>query len=101
MQEYETAIEDRVTDWAEANDWIVEKVKFANAGYPDRIYFGYGMAVLIEYKRPKKKPDKLQEYRLRELAKRGIKCTWVNTSSAGIAFLKACMGSARVPAARN
>lgn len=95
----EVAIENRVTRWARLNGWLVEKVRFANAGYPDRIYFGYGHCILIEYKRPPYEPEPLQNERISELKKRGILATWADHERTAIRILKAAMATPRIPAA--
>lgn len=99
--ELETKIEVRVTEWAQENGWLVEKVKFAASGYPDRIYFGYGVCILIEFKRPGFKPDPLQRYRIDELSTRGIKAVWTDNSTYAINVLKAAMEAARLSRERH
>lgn len=86
----ETVAEVRTKAWAERNGWICEKVKFANAGYNDRIYFHEpGVIVLIEFKRVGKEPDPLQNYRIKVLKAMGILATWTDNYDAAIAFLTA------------
>lgn len=92
----EIIIETKVTDWALKNNWLVEKVKFSSAGYPDRIYFGYGLVVLIEFKRPGLEPEPLQRHRIDELRKHGILATWADTFERAVGILTRAMDSARV-----
>lgn len=89
-QPKETVAEARTKLWAERNGWICEKVKFANAGYNDRIYFhNPGVIVLIEFKRVGKQPDDLQNHRIKVLRAMGILATWTDNYDDAVAFLAA------------
>jgi hypothetical protein len=99
----EKSIEERVRDWAIARGWLNPKVKFAEAGYPDRIYVGFGVTVWIEFKKPGEKvePGSLQEYRINELRKRGANVIWTDSFEAAIGYLQGFMGPARLPDPRD
>ena len=100
MAELEVHIEDRVNLEVEAVGFLHEKVKFANAGYPDRIYVVPGGAVVfLEYKRPGRLADPLQNYRIYQLLKRGIIAGWTDDSDTALRFLKTVMVTARLPEA--
>jgi len=80
--------EERTVQWAERNGWVVEKVKFANAGYPDRVFIAIeGLIVFIEFKRLGEKPEPLQYHRLKVLNDRGLIATWTDNYDDAIAFL--------------
>src|ERR1700761_5726810 len=69
----ETQIEDKVCEWAKLNGYLTPKVKFAEKGWPDRMFISpYGATIFIEFKRLGGVPDDIQEYRLKELHKRGV-----------------------------
>lgn len=89
MGELEKKIEGRIVDWALAHGWMVEKVKFYNSGWPDRVFISkMGVHCYIEVKRPGEEPETLQDYRMLELIKRGVAAVWVDNSDDGINWLK-------------
>lgn len=60
MREYE--IERTVVDFAESRGWLVRKVLYAGRrGAPDRWFFKGGQLILVEFKRPGRKPDGQQQ----------------------------------------
>jgi hypothetical protein len=90
-----------VNCWADDNDIEYEKVIFVTDGYPDWIYFlPNGLAVWIEYKRPGKEPNPLQQYRLDLLVARDHLAYWTDNTDVAIAILKHHLESKRVPEAR-
>lgn len=98
MSGLEKDIEDVVVNWAKKNGFLAPKVKFAEAGWPDRLFISpIGHTIFIEFKRPGFKPDPLQEFRLDQLRKRGIPATWTDNTVEGINILKAAVEPARLP----
>lgn len=92
MSGLEKDIEMPVVKWAQKNEFLTPKVKFAEAGWPDRLFISpRGHTIFIEFKRPPEKPDKLQEYRLAQLRQRGIPALWTDSVLEGINILKAAM----------
>lgn len=60
--------------WAENNGWEVRKMKYiGRRGCADRMFFGYGVIVPIEFKRNGKDPDIFQEKDHKKLEKVGVK----------------------------
>ncbi len=95
----EKEIEDRVVAWAKKNDFLAPKMKSVEAGWPDRLFISpSGATIFIEFKRPGQKPDKLQEYRLNELQRRGVPATWVDNYDEAISILKTALEPPPVPA---
>jgi len=94
----EKDIEIPVCNWAKKHGFLTPKVKFAEAGWPDRLFISpIGHTIFIEFKRPPFKPDRLQEYRLAQLRQRGIPAYWVDSIIEGINILKAAVEPARLP----
>jgi hypothetical protein len=98
----EKDIEDVVVLWAKKHGFLAPKVKFAEAGWPDRLFISpLGHTIFIEFKRPGERPDALQEYRLEHLRKRSIPSYWTDNTIEGINILKAAVEPARLPDASN
>lgn len=97
MQILEKDIEDVVVQWAKKNGFLAPKVKFVEAGWPDRLFLGHGASIFIEFKRPGERPDKLQEFRIGQLIDHGIPAYWCDNSAEGIEILQAAMDPARLP----
>lgn len=94
----ESYIENKVVEWADDHDFLTPKVKFAERGWPDRLFISpFGHTIFIEFKRLGGLPDPLQWYRLMELKKRGIPAYCVDTILEGITILKAALEPARLP----
>lgn len=98
----EAKIEKAANKILEAEGWLVEKVKFYNAGYPDRIYLHLsGVCVWIEYKRPGKGPDPLQVIRIRELQdERKQIVAWADSTDDAVYFCRAALVASAVPSGR-
>lgn len=92
----EKDIEDVVVKWAIKNGFLAPKVKFVEAGWPDRLFLGYGASIFIEFKRPGERPDPLQEYRIAEIRKHGIPAFWCDNTVEAIDLLKAAMDPPRL-----
>lgn len=57
MTEAEAPIERNSVRWAEHHGWVVRKVAWlGRRGAADRVFFGFGRCVWIEFKRPGKTP---------------------------------------------
>lgn len=94
----EKDIEDVVVTWAKKHGFLTPKVKFVEAGWPDRLFISpRGATIFIEFKRPGERPDKLQEYRIEQLTLRGVPATWTDNTVEGINILKAALEPARLP----
>ncbi len=102
MSGLEKDIEQVVVNWAMKHGFLAPKVKFSEAGWPDRLFISpIGHTIFIEFKRPGYKPDPLQEFRLDQLRKRGIPATWCDNTVEGINILKAAVEPARLPNTSN
>jgi hypothetical protein len=76
-----------VTRWAK--DHKVVSIALDYAGWPDRMYiFPKGAVVFIEFKRPGKKPRKLQAVRLRTLVDYKQKAYTFDNAAAAIRILE-------------
>lgn len=84
----EKAIEGRVRAYARGRGWKSLKVKFVDAGYPDRMFILPGRICFIEFKRPGHEPEPLQNHRLLELLAYGIPATWTDNYDDAVAFLE-------------
>lgn len=88
----EVDIEDKVVKWAQKHKFLTPKVKFMEAGYPDRMFVSpQGHTIFIEFKRPGQKPTPIQEHRLNELQKRGIPATWCDSVLEAITILQSAL----------
>lgn len=86
-----------------AEGWLIEKVKFANAGYPDRIYIHIsGVVCWIEWKRAEKqtKPYPLQQVRILELIARQQNACWSDNANDGIEFCRQALAAKRLSDSR-
>lgn len=84
----EKDIENSICTWAKNNNWLVQKVKFVENGWNDRLFISqFGLHVWIELKRPKEYPDPLQIERIETLLKRGVKACWTDNYGDAINFL--------------
>lgn len=102
MSVLEKEIEDRVVQWAKKHGFLTPKVKFVEAGWPDRLFISpQGHMIFIEFKVPGQVPDMLQEYRLEQLRQRGITATWCDSSLEALVVLKAALEPTPVPGASN
>jgi hypothetical protein len=94
MPVLESSIENRVNEKAKEWGIICQKVKFVEAGFPDRLYIlPNGLHVWIEFKRPGEKPDQLQLYRMELLRIRNVIAGWTNEYAIAIGVLKALLGA--------
>lgn len=97
MSVLEKEIEGKVVAWAKKQGFLTPKVKFVEAGYPDRLFISpKGHTIFIEFKVPGGKPDPLQDYRLRTLRARNIPAVWTDSVVEGINILKAALEPASV-----
>lgn len=83
--------------------WLIEKVKFHNAGYPDRIYIHVtGVLVWLEWKRndTQTEPYPLQRVRILELVRREQYAAWTDDTNAGVRFCRSALVSEGVPSGR-
>lgn len=75
--------------WAESNGWEVRKMKYVGRrGCADRMFFGHGVIVPIEFKRAKQEPDIHQERDHKKLAKVGVTVHVCRSKAEVIAILK-------------
>lgn len=88
----ESEIEQNVVKWARKKGFLTPKVRFAENGWPDRLFISpKGHTIFIEMKRPGEVPDPLQEYRMVELRKRGIPAFWCDTYLEALNILLAAL----------
>jgi hypothetical protein len=94
----EKNIEGGVVKWALAKGFLCPKVRFVENGYPDRLFISpIGHTIFIEFKRPGKKLEPLQNYRLQQLRNRQIPAYWADTYVEAVNILKAAMESEELP----
>lgn len=92
MSILEVDIEDKVVKWAQKRKFLTPKVKFVETGYPDRLFISpVGHTIFIEFKRPGKVPDPIQNHRLEELRKRGVPAVWCDSVHEAIGILNAAL----------
>ena len=73
MAKREADIEQADRDAAKAAGWFVEKImKTGRNGFPDRFYAKGGRVLLIEWKKPGKKPTEQQLLRHKQLRAAGV-----------------------------
>lgn len=95
MSGLEVDIEDKVVAWAKKHKFLTPKVKFVEAGYPDRLFISpYGHTIFIEFKKPGEEPTPIQAHRLTELTKRGVPATWCDNVIEAIRILEASLETA-------
>jgi hypothetical protein len=98
MSVLEREIENVVVSWAKKHGFLTPKVKFAEAGYPDRLFISpKGHTIFIEFKVPGEQPDKLQYYRINELLKRGVPAYWSCDYRDAIGILEAALEPPLLP----
>lgn len=98
----EKDIEERVVRWAKDNKFIVGKVRFAENGWPDRLFLSpFGHTIFIEFKKPGERPDPLQWYRIQQLQARGIPAKWTDNYVEAISILKEALVPVSVPEESN
>lgn len=69
MPVLERSIEKTVVRLAERAGWVVRKLEWiGRRGAPDRVFFGFGRCVFIEFKRPGERPTGQQLRELERLA---------------------------------
>jgi hypothetical protein len=99
----EVNIESAANKHLKNEGWLCLKVKFYEAGWPDRLYIHLsGLHVWIEYKRneTQTKPYPRQEARLRELAARGVWATWTDNPNDAIWYCRTALVAKGVPSGR-
>jgi hypothetical protein len=93
----EIDIEEKVMKWAKREGFLTPKVKFVEAGYPDRLFISpFGHTIFMEFKRPGEEPEPIQYHRLEQLTKRGIPAVWVDSVLEGINVLKASLEASSI-----
>lgn len=97
----ELDIENRVVEWANKHGFLTPKIKFAERGWPDRLFISpYGHTFFIEFKRPGTNPEKdepLQVHRILQLHERGIPAVFCDNYFAGIRMLQICLEPENLP----
>lgn len=88
----ESDIELAVVAWAEDHGWEVRKGKWVGRdGAPDRVFFGYGVTIWMEMKRPGEAPRPNQVREHRRMAAGGAHVHVVDRVEDGIAILRSAM----------
>lgn len=88
--EIEANVEKPICRWAEEDGWEVRKLKYiARMGAPDRLFYGHGRVVFIEFKRPgdKDKRTPLQKREADRMIAAGIEYYLIDTLAEGIRVL--------------
>lgn len=90
MKPLESSVENKVVRWAERRGLEFVKLNLTGRrGYPDRLFFiPGGRPFLLELKRPGEKPEKLQQYQIARLRKKGYDVEWTDSAEQAIAWLK-------------
>src|SRR5256885_6943041 len=102
MHLLEREIENKVITWARKRGFLTPKVKFVEAGYPDRLFLSpRGHTIFIEFKVPGAKPDLIQFHRIKELRARNIPAFWVDSEFEAIRILQAAMESTSISGESN
>lgn len=80
MSVLEYSIEEKADAYATGEGYLIFKfTPMGQRGWPDKVYISRtGVHVYIEYKRPGKKPRKLQDHRLAQMKGRGCNVHWVD-----------------------
>lgn len=86
----ESKIEQEVVKFAESKGWLVRKVGYiCRRGAPDRWFFGpNGRLVMIEFKRPNKQLQLLQEREAARLKSRGFEVYKIDNIEDGYAIFQ-------------
>lgn len=88
IRRLEKAIEERTCGWARSRGWLAHKVRFGDAGYPDRLFINrFGFHCYLEFKRPGAEPDPIQHHRINQLVNRGVAATWTDNYNDAISWL--------------
>lgn len=94
----EKEVEGTVKNWAIKNGFLALKVRFAEAGYPDRLFLGpKGHTIFIEFKRPGEKAGLLQLHRVSQLRARRIPAFVCDSAVEAINILKAALDTSPIP----
>lgn len=99
----ESGIESAANKVLSKEGWLCLKVKFHEAGYPDRLYIHLsGLHVWVEYKRneTQTEPYPLQDVRLRSLGERNIWATWTDNPHDAIAYCRSALVASGIPSGR-
>ena len=92
----EATIESCVCDYAEKRGVYVRKAQWlGRRGAPDRFMAKGGRIALIEFKRPGRKPDRLQKKEHERLARAGVHTEVIDDVDKGILFIDGYFLSAR------
>ena len=88
----EKSIEDATVQWAKSNGWLVRKLSWVGVnGAPDRIFFGYGVVIFIEFKAPGKTVMGQQKAELERIKKVYPLCYECDSSFKAIQILEGAM----------
>jgi len=98
MSVLEKHIENKVVAWAKRAGFLTPKVRFAERGWPDRLFISpKGRHIYIEFKRPGGKLDAIQGFRIIELDKRGIIAIVCDTYDDAVNWLRTVLVSEALP----
>lgn len=98
MSVLEKDIEGKVCTWARKKNFLPIKVRFQDAGYPDRLFISpSGHTIFIEFKKPGEHPNPLQFYRLRSLQQRNIPAYWTDNYVEAVRILERALEPEIVP----
>lgn len=96
MSQLEKDVVAKVKAWCEENKVLFIKfTPFGSKGWPDTvIIFPGGFHTWVELKCKGKKPRKLQDYRMGQLAMQGAMVQWFDDAELCIDYLKDCLDAA-------
>ncbi len=80
-------VQNPVTAYARERGWLVRRMQFiGRRGCPDSWFFKGGKAIIVEFKDRGKRPDPMQERRIRELRAAGMEVHVIDDYEAGCAI---------------
>lgn len=93
----ESDIEREVCKYAEGCGFLVRKYNSAGVvGVPDRIFFGFGLVFLIEFKTPTGRLSAMQEREIQRIRDHGVKCFVVDDVDDGKRIIDGAIRTARM-----
>lgn len=85
----ESRIEQKVQEFAEANGWLVRKLKWiGRRAAPDRLYIRAGRVVFAEFKQKGKLPDPLQAREHKRMREHGAEVVVIDSIEQGEAYFE-------------
>jgi len=97
MSQLEKDVVAKVKKWCDDNKVLYIKfTPFGSKGWPDTVLvFPGGFHLWVELKKKGKRPRKLQDHRMAQLAIQGALSVWFDDAEDCIDYLKDCLEAAR------